>query len=105
MVDHLPLIGDSQAARDATVKPGATARTRHFERATPLVKRLYSMLIVAPFLVVTDMMPADIFTKALEKDKFYKFRDYILNVDNGPEVVLYGKAARLFHKLQRAISR
>ena len=58
-----PLLGDSQAARNIIIRAGAMALTRHFERATMLIKRLYMLRIVDPFLVGTKFMAADIFTK------------------------------------------
>ena len=63
------------------------------------------LLVVTPYLIVTSLMVADIFTKALAKADFYRCRDYLLNLDNGPELILYGKAARLWAKLQRHLSR
>ena len=96
-----PLLGDSQAARDIIVRPGATARTRHFERSVMLIKRLYLLRVVDPFLVGTKFMVADIFTKALEPTAFFLFRDYLLNLQSGPgcRVTLHGQAARLWKNL------
>ena len=68
------LLGDSQAARDIIGRTGATARTRHFECLVMLIKRLYLLRVVDPFLVCTKFMPADIFTKALEPTAFFQFR-------------------------------
>ena len=79
-----PLLGDSQAARDIIVRTRATARTRHFELLVMLMKRLYLLRIVDPFLVGTKFMAADIFTKTLEPTAFFQFRDYLLNLQSGP---------------------
>ena len=46
---------------------GATSRTRYYERATMLIKRAVLMLMLFPYLVKTDKMIADMFTKALDK--------------------------------------
>lgn len=53
------MIGDNQAARDIIVKPGASAKTRYFDRSIMLVKLLYMKFVVAPLLVVTDAMVAE----------------------------------------------
>ena len=75
-----------------------------------LVKLLYMRGIVAPFLISTNDMVADIFTKALPSSKFFKFRDYVMNIAHAPGIpiadengnvstILTGKAARLWTKL------
>ena len=71
--------------------------------AVLIVKRLYTLLVVRPFLVLTKFMVADIFTKALDRDAFITFRDYMLNVENGPESYARGKAGRLLDKLMSAL--
>ena len=80
-----PLLGDNKALNDLVMEPGATARTKYYERAVLIVKRLYTLLVVSPFLILTKFMIADVFTKALDRDAFITFRDYMLNVENGPE--------------------
>ena len=97
-----PLLGNSQAALDIVVKDGATLRTRHFERSTIMIKRLYALRVVEPHLAGTKSMVADLFTKAIvEPAAFFQFRDYLLNFQNGPgtQVVLHGQAARLWKAL------
>ena len=76
-----PLIGDNKAFFDAVTQEGATVRTRYFERALMLVKRVVLLLLAAPFLVTTDYMVADIFTKATDKGTFFKMRNYMMNVN------------------------
>ena len=51
--------------------------------ATLLIKRAVLLLLVYPFLVPTDQMAADIFTKALPRDAFIKYRNYFMNVHSG----------------------
>ena len=46
-----------------------------------LVKRVVLLLLAAPFLVTTDYMVADIFTKATDKGTFFKMRNYMMNVN------------------------
>ena len=58
---------------------GATTRTRYYERATLLIKRAVLMLLLAPYLISTQSMIADMFTKALDKGTYCKFRDVIMN--------------------------
>ena len=43
-----------------------------------LVKRVVLLLLAAPFLVTTDYMVADIFTKATDKGTFIKMRNYMI---------------------------
>ena len=96
-----PTLGDSKAARDWVVKEGSTKRTRHYDRSIAIVKRLFMIDVIAPWLVSTDKMVADIFTKALDKETFYRHREYLCNQDNGPVPVMNGKMARLWNKLTR----
>jgi len=95
------MLGDNQAARDTVVKPGCTARTRHFKRAVMLVKHLYTRDIIEPLLVPTRQMVTDIFTKALEGPAFYVFRDYILNLrtNDTAHVQLQGQSSRRWRRL------
>jgi len=95
------MLGDNQAARDTMVKPGCTARTRHFKRAVMLVKHIYTRDIIEPLLVPTRQMVADIFTKALDGPAFYVFRDYILNLrtNDTAHVQLQGQSSRRWRRL------
>ena len=77
------MLGDCQATRDIITKPGSTQRTRYFERATLLVKRLFMMELVVPKLIRTDEMIANSFTKALPRDKLAKCCQRMLNQDRG----------------------
>ena len=45
------------------------------------VKRVVLLLLAMPFLVTTDFMVADIFTKATDKGTFFKMRNYMMNVN------------------------
>ena len=74
-----PTLGDNKAMYTLVTQEGATTRTRYYERATLLIKRAVLMLLLAPYLIATQFMIADIFTKALEKGSFIKFRDVIMN--------------------------
>ena len=59
---------------------GASSRTRYHERAILLFKRAVLLLSLSPFLVTTDFMMADIFTKATDKATFIKMRNAMMNV-------------------------
>ena len=100
------VLTDNKATYDVITKPGQTSRTSHFERATMLAKRLYQIFIVTPYLVITSLMLADIFTKALARDAFVKFRDRLMNIAEvtvsdvaGNSVTLGGRSAQLWNKL------
>mmetsp|Transcript_44105 Transcript_44105/g.107166 ORF Transcript_44105/g.107166 Transcript_44105/m.107166 type:complete len:1025 (-) Transcript_44105:235-3309(-) len=82
------LLGDNKASYDIIVKSGLTARTRYFERATLLVKRLHMLLAVVPYLVSTNHMVADVLTKCTDKAVFYRMRDYMLNCSPARESVV-----------------
>lgn len=69
---------DNKAAVDVIKHPGATKRTVHFDRWLHFARSLCLLNKVEVFLVSTDDMMGDIFTKALDKTKFLKCRDYIL---------------------------
>ena len=60
---------------------GASARTRYYERAVLLLKRAVLLLIMAPHLVTTDNMLADVFTKATDKGMFAKMRGHLMNIN------------------------
>ena len=75
-----------------------------------LIKRAVLMLLLMPFLVGTKDMIADIFTKALEKGSFIKFRDIIMNHNTPLKEALsaamcnmHGEARRLADRLSRRL--
>ena len=74
-----PTLGDNKAMYTLVTQEGATTRTRYYERATLLIKRAVLMLLLAPYLISTQSMIADMFTKALDKGTYCKFRDVIMN--------------------------
>ena len=79
MVSTTPTLGDNKAMHSLVTQEGASARTRFYERATLLIKRATLMLLLSPLLIGTKDMIADMFTKALEKAAFQKFRDIVMN--------------------------
>ena len=99
-----PLLADNKALFDMVNKPGASARTRYFERATRFVQFAQQMLFVLLYLIPTKYMVADIFTKPLDKDTFIKFRSYMLNCDRNPDAGYSTRAKRTLSKLQAFLS-
>jgi hypothetical protein len=97
-----PLLGDCKATKDIITKPGSTQRTKYFERATLLVKRLFMLHVVAPILIRTDDMMADALTKAVHRDKFFRCRHYMLNLEcrEGAFGALSAKARRILKQLR-----
>ena len=72
-------ITDNKAAVDVIKYPGATKRTVHFARWLHFARELCLRNKAEMFLVGTDMMMADIFTKPLDKTKFLTCRDYLMS--------------------------
>ena len=77
------VLGDNAAMYAMIQQDGATSRTRYYERATMLIKRAVLLLLFSPYLIKTSEMTADIFTKALEKGLFVKFRNVLMNCNSG----------------------
>ena len=69
---------DNKAAVDVIKYPGATKRTVHFDRWLHFARSLALANKVEMFLVGTDDMIGDVFTKALDKTKFLKCRGYLM---------------------------
>ena len=49
-----------------------------------IVKRLFMIDVIGPWLIPTASMVADIFTKATDRDTFCRMRERVRNADNGP---------------------
>ena len=71
---------DNQAAIDIIKAHGLTARTKHFERWASYIRDLYQRHIISVSYKPTDMMPADVFTKALPEEPFKLFRSMVLGL-------------------------
>ena len=69
---------DNSAAVDMIKKPGATARTRHYERWLLYAREQHLDNVSSPVWIDTDKMIGDIFTKPLDKTKFLRFRKAML---------------------------
>ena len=92
-----------------SISPAYAALTTHSQphrTARTVAKRLYQIFIITPYLVITSLMLADIFTKALARETFTKFRDKLMNIAEvtvsdvaGNSVTLGGRSAQLWNKL------
>jgi hypothetical protein len=71
---------DNEAAVSSIKKVGATGRTRHYDIWLTYGREQYLSRISTPWWVSTTEQIADIFTKALDKTTFLKFRAAILNM-------------------------
>ena len=69
---------DNKAARDPAYNPEHHQKTKHIERRHFYIREVVeSGRIVVPFVASADNL-ADFFTKAVDKTKFLKCRDYLL---------------------------
>ena len=93
-------IGDNSACYELVQKEGSSQLTRHFERAIAAVKYAVQMLMIAPVLVTTNMMIADVFTKAVEEEIFHRCKHALRNTNR--ESYITGKISRLMAALARA---
>ena len=75
------VITDSQSARDVVDNPGVTARTRHYERWVHYMRHLASHLHIRVYLVKTQAMLADIFTKAVGRSEIATATRVLLNLE------------------------
>ena len=73
-------------------KEGSSKQSRHFERATVMVKFAVLRLFVACYLVSTQFMIADVFTKATDEVTFLAMRAVLRNE---PKDTLRMKAMRI----------
>ena len=73
---------DNEAAVINITKPGVTMRTRHYEIWLHYGREQYLMKRSVPEHVRTEKQVADIFTKALDKTTYLRFRDTLLNLPN-----------------------
>ena len=83
-------------------KEGPSQLTRHFERMLMLVKYAVLQLITKPFLVATGQMTADIFTKAVDEETFFRCKHTLHNTTK--ESYITRKVSRLSAALARARS-
>ena len=110
VVTATAMLGDNKATYDHITQEGASSRTRYFERATLLIKRAVLMLILAPFLISTHFMLADVMTKPADKGTFVRMRNVMMNVHSGlrnslveSAHALHGEALLLVQRLMSRV--
>jgi len=69
------------------------------------IKRAVMLLLFYPYLVKTSDMSADMFTKALEKGLFTKFRNVVMNSNSALRECLNGAAATVHGEAKLLIDR
>ena len=78
IVTPIEVVTDNDATRLSVRNPGATARTRHYEGWMQYCRELQLKKVINMIFARTTEMIADIFTKALDKTTFIKFRDLMV---------------------------
>ena len=63
------------------------------------------LLIMAPFLIGTDSMTADLLTKPLEKDAFFRHRSVMMNLNGGVRAGLEAAMMGTSANVRRVITR
>ena len=82
VTEPTPTATDNKGAHDLSYNPEFHNKTKHIQRRHFYVRDVVeSQEIVVP-LIKTDDNPADFFTKPVSSEKFFKFRDVIMNVSN-----------------------
>ena len=71
---------DNKGAHDLSYNPEFHNKTKHIARRHFYVRDMVEALEVVVPLVKTDDNAADFFTKPLDKDKFFSFRDVLMNI-------------------------
>ena len=74
------LVTDASSAFDIIKNPGVTKRSATFERWPHFAREKFLNNQVKLFLTGTTSMMADAMTKALDRDKFIKCRNYQMNI-------------------------
>ena len=96
------MLGDNSACFELVQKEGSSQLTRHFERAIAAIKYAIMLLIVRPYLVTTECMIADIFTKAVDEETFHWCKHQLRNTSR--ESYTTRKIAKLRAALGRALN-
>ena len=61
-------------------KPGVTKRSTHYERQLHLARDAYLQGQIRIFLTTTDKMMGDNMTKVVDREKFFRCRNYQMNI-------------------------
>ena len=78
--DRMPCITDSKSAYDIIQNPGVTKHTAHFQRWLHWAREQYLMGVIDLYLAGTHDMMADDKSKAVDRNKFFKCREFQLNI-------------------------
>ena len=73
-------ITDLKGAYDIVRNPGVTKRSAHFDRRLHYARDNYLKESFRLFLIGTNKMMADGLTKVVDRDKFFRCRNYMMNV-------------------------
>ena len=71
---------DNKGAYDLCHRESTGAHSRHVNRRVYKARELRAMRVIKPRLVPTDDNVADMFTKMLDRGKFTKFRNEVMNI-------------------------
>ena len=71
---------DNKGAHDLSYNPEFHARSKHIKRRHFFVRDMVESGEVVVPLVRTDVNAADFLTKPMPSDKFFKFRNIIMNI-------------------------
>ena len=79
VTEPTPTATDNKGAHDLSYNPEFHNKTKHIQRRHFYIRDVVeSQELVVP-LVKTDDNPADLFTKPVTSDKFFKFREMVMN--------------------------
>ena len=96
------MLGDNSACHELVQKEGSSQLTRHFERAIAAIKYAIIMLNVKSYLVSTEFMTSDIFTKAVDEETFHWCKHELRNTSR--ESFTTRKISKLRAALSRAVN-
>lgn len=68
------LFMDNQSALSVSRNPEHHGRMKHLDLRTHWLRDMVEKKVIAPFHLPTDVMPADLLTKALSREKVVKLR-------------------------------
>ena len=74
----VPIVTDNEATYLGCDNPGATGRTRHYERWLFYLRELAMNKSVRVIHTLTNNMMADVFTKAVDKGTFIRCRTFLM---------------------------
>ena len=74
----VPVVTDNEATYLSSENPGATGRTRHYERWLFYLRELAMNKLVKVIHTTTNNMMADVFTKAVDKGTFIRCRTFLM---------------------------